>query len=94
MNWCLLCKAAAVSVNHLLVHCLSARALWDLPFSCLGVSWVIFNSILDHLFAWEGSFGRIAKKKNAKLFPHTIFVAFGMKEISKSLRCADAASMF
>jgi len=31
------------------------------------------NSISDHLYAWEGFFGRKAKKKNAGLFPRTIF---------------------
>ena len=44
------------------------------------------NSISDHLYTWEDFFGRKAKKKNTRLFPHTIFGAFGVKEIGESLR--------
>ena len=31
------------------------------------------KSILEHLYAWEGSFGRKVKVKIARLFPHAIF---------------------
>ena len=38
LDWCCLCKADGESVNHLFLHCLVARDLWNLVCSLFGVS--------------------------------------------------------
>ena len=51
VNSCFICKEDSESTSHLLLHCKVARVLWDLTISCVGVSWVAFNSIKNHLLA-------------------------------------------
>jgi len=86
VNRCFMCKAEAKSLDCLPVHCPFARARWNLGFSWLRVSWVVCNPIKNHLFAWQGFFGRKAEKNNPILLPHAIFGAFGVKEIEECLR--------
>ena len=39
-NRCYLCEEEEETVEHLLVHCQSARLLWELNLAIVGTSWV------------------------------------------------------
>jgi hypothetical protein len=60
-NRCWLCESDEESVDHLLLHCKVATALWNTIFSMIGVSWVMPGSVRE-LFAywWPGGCSRSA----------------------------------
>jgi hypothetical protein len=61
VNRCCLCKRDGESVDHLLIHCDIAQALWTALFSRFGLSWVMPLRVVD-LFAcwWTGGRSRNA----------------------------------
>ena len=50
-NRCFLCEEDEETINHLLIHCRSAKMLWDLLLSIGGVSWVFPSSVIHTLLA-------------------------------------------
>ena len=59
VNWCCLCRCNEETVDHLLLHCKFARALWSEIFLVFVVQWVMLNTIVSLLFArrnWLGTF--------------------------------------
>jgi hypothetical protein len=50
VNKCWLCESDGESIDHLLLHCGVANALWNFIFSQFGQCWVIPGSVRE-LFA-------------------------------------------
>ena len=72
INRCFMCKKDGESIDHLLLHCEVAHALWYNIFSRLGLSWVMPSSVLDLCACWCSS-GRTRSAVVWKMVPICIF---------------------
>ncbi|RVW49339.1 LINE-1 reverse transcriptase-like [Vitis vinifera] len=92
-NRCFLCLAEAETVDHLLLHCVMTRTLWNLLFSLFGVEWVLSGTVKDTLLGWHGAFVGKIRKKAWQMAPLCIFFGqCGRKEIRWLLgtRCCQS----
>jgi hypothetical protein len=48
------CPNKGFSIDHLLLHCEFARALWSYVFMLFGVEWVMPRTVLELLNSWGG----------------------------------------
>jgi hypothetical protein len=55
VNRCWLCESDGESVDHLLLHCEAARALWNAFFVRFGLYWVMPCSVKELLASWWSS---------------------------------------
>lgn len=55
VDWCCMYKLNGEFVDHLLLYCIIAKELWDLPSCLFGVTWLMPNSIIAILASWKGS---------------------------------------
>ena len=55
VNRCFMCEEDEENIEHLLIHCKSAKMLWNLFLSIFGISWVFPKSVLHTLLAWQGA---------------------------------------
>jgi hypothetical protein len=39
VDWCCMCKKSGELVDHLLLNCQIATALWNVIFNCVGLAW-------------------------------------------------------
>jgi hypothetical protein len=69
---CCLCKRDGESVDHILLHCNLASALWNNIFSRFGISWVMPRSVLDLVACWWKS-GRSGSATSWKMVPICLF---------------------
>ena len=60
-NRCFLCEEEEETVNHLLLHCLMAKLLWNLFLDIVGIQWVFPCSVKGTLLSWHDSF--VGKKQ-------------------------------
>ena len=53
-NKCFLCLSKVETVDHLLLHCVKTRVLWNLLFSLFGVAWtLVYNEGNSSWVAWS-----------------------------------------
>ncbi|RVX23342.1 putative ribonuclease H protein [Vitis vinifera] len=91
-NRCFLCLAEAETVDHLLLHCVMTRTLWNLLFSLFGVEWVLSGTVKDTLLGgMERLWGKSVKRRG-KWPPYVYFGQCGRKEIRWLLgtRCCQS----
>ena len=65
VNRCFLCHVEEESIDHLLVHYVKIRVLWELFFALFRVSWVLPLLVKETLLGWHGSF---VDKKHRKVW--------------------------
>ena len=53
VNWCCLCRCDRETVDHLLLHCKFAHALWSEVFLMFSIQWVMPRTVVSLLCAWE-----------------------------------------
>ncbi|RVW52750.1 putative ribonuclease H protein [Vitis vinifera] len=72
-NCCFLCGCEEENVNHILLHCIVTRALWDIIFGLVDVKWVFPETVKETLTSWRGPFVGKKRKKIWKSIPSCIF---------------------
>jgi hypothetical protein len=53
-----MCKKNGESVDHILLHCEIAGALWNNIFNSVGLSWVMPRRVVDLFACWRSLWGR------------------------------------
>jgi hypothetical protein len=72
VSWCCMCKADGESIDHLLLHCVYAKELWDLVLAMFGMCWVMPGSVRELLAAWQGKMGKHPKHIIWRAAPHCV----------------------
>lgn len=54
-----MCMKSGKSVDHLLLHCEMANALWNAIFNLERLAWVMPNRVIDLFVYWKGKFDRL-----------------------------------
>ena len=73
LSCCFLCGCEEENVNHILLHYIVTRALWDIIFGLVDVKWVFPETVKEVLTSWMGSFIGKKRKKVWKSIPLCVF---------------------
>ena len=72
-NRCYLCGCEEENVNHILLHCIVVRVLWEIVLALFGAQWVFLEIVKEVLFCWRGPFVGKKRKKIWNSIPLCIF---------------------
>ena len=61
VNRCFLCEEKEETIDHLLIHCLRAKMLWDLLLAITDANWVFPHTVRQLLLAWQSA--SVGKKR-------------------------------
>ncbi|KAG7990850.1 hypothetical protein I3843_02G045100 [Carya illinoinensis] len=85
-DWCCMRKKDGESVNHLLLHCETARALWCEVFRQVGLNWVMPKSVLELLASWACREEIYMSKLCGRWYLSASCGAFGKSEMNEHLK--------
>jgi hypothetical protein len=71
-----MCKKSGESIDHLLLHCEIASALWNIIFSCVGLAWVMPRLVVDLFACWRGQFGSLHSATEWRMLPSCLMWHF------------------
>jgi len=69
MEWCCLCKKSGETIDHLLLHCEVARALWSYILILFGVEWIMPRTVLELMNSWGAAIWNGQLKEAWRLAP-------------------------
>ena len=72
-NRCCLCEEDEGTIDHLSIHCKTARMLWVLSLTIVGTTWVFLHSVRQTLLAWQGVHVGKKRKKIWMVAPSCLF---------------------
>ena len=72
-NRCFLCGCEEENVNHILLHCIVVRVLWEIVLVLFGANWVFPETVKEMLLSWRGLLMGKNKKKIWTSIPLCIF---------------------
>ena len=72
-NRCFLCGCEEETINHILLHCIVVRVLWENVLALIGIQWVFLETVKEMLFSWRGPFAGKKRKKIWNSIPLCIF---------------------
>ena len=63
VNRCFLCEEEEETIDHLLIHCSTAKMLWNLLLAIADYDWVFPLTVRQALLAWQNA--RVGKKRKS-----------------------------